>query len=166
MAMAREELQKRLMDLVVDGFGIYAGKKVAELVKPYTVKYFKEYSDAANKVLISLVDLVLPQIKAMPYVGDWLSLWGRDGVRDVLAVLVDKPAVCYATDANTIVCKNFDTTNVIVKIDGAAKTVNTDYTLSGNPDEFTISLASALSPGAHDLLVAGNRKSFSGKIYV
>ncbi len=162
----REELQKRILDLVIDGAGLYVGKKAVEYLRQYTVKYFKEYNDGAVKVLLSLADVVFPQIRTVPYLGDWLSLWGRDGIKDVLSVVIDKPAVCYATDANTVVCKNFDTVDVIVVVDGVKMAKDTDYSISGTADEFTISLKTALAAGAHDLVVAGLRKAFSGKIYV
>lgn len=157
------ELQKRLLDLVVDGFGMYAGKKLVEFVKPYTVKTLKQYNDPVIKVAISLADMAFPKLREMPYVGDWLSLWGRDGVRDAAVLLIDKPPLCWADDANTMHCINFDTTTVTVKIDGASVTPSS---ISGTPEDFTISLATALSAGAHDLLVAGNKAAWSGKVYV
>jgi hypothetical protein len=165
MAM-REELQKRILDLVIDGAGLYVGKKAIEYLRQYTVKYFKEYNDGAVKILLSLADVVFPQVRTVPYLGDWLSLWGRDGVKDVLSIVIDKPAVCYAEDASHIKCKNFDVIDVAVKINGKALTKDTDYSISGTADEFTITLKTALTPGAHDLLVSGNTKAFAGKIYV
>lgn len=157
------ELQKRLMDLVVDGFGMYAGKKVVDFTKQYTVKVLKQYNDPVVKVGISLIDLVIPTIRTVPYIGDWLALWGRDGVRDAAVLLVDKPPICWADDANTMHCINFDVMTVTVKIDGSAVTPSA---ISGTPDDFTISLATALSAGAHDLVVVGNKVAWSGKIYV
>jgi hypothetical protein len=41
-----------------------------------------------------------------------------------------------------------------------------DYSISGTAEELTISLKTALSKGTHDLLVAGLRVAFYGKIYV
>jgi hypothetical protein len=166
MAIRVEELQKRLMDLAVDGIGLYLSKKATDFVKPYIVRATKQYSDGAFKVGVSLVDLIFPRIKEIPYLGDWLALWGRRGVEDILVTVVDKPAFCYAEDENTIICYNFDTLDISVKIDGVAKTVNTDYTVSGTAEELTISLVSPLAKGAHDLVVVGNKVAFSGKIYV
>jgi hypothetical protein len=118
------------------------------------------------KIGASLADLVVPRIREIPYLGDWLGIWGRRGVEDALVTLIDKPAFCYARDENTIICYNFDTLDISVKIDGVAKTVNTDYTVSGTAEELTISLVSPLAKGAHDLVVVGNKVAFAGKIYV
>ena len=164
--MKPEELTKRLMDLAIDGLGLYIGKKASDYVKQYIVKYTKQYSDGAFKVGVSMLDLVFPKIKEMPYIGDWLALWGRRGVEDILVAVIDKPAFCYASDANTIICLNLDTTDPVILIDGVKKTKDTDYSVSGTAEELTISLKSPLSAGAHDLVVAGLRVAFSGKIYV
>jgi hypothetical protein len=51
---------------------------------------------------------------------------------------------------------------VNVKIDGSSVTP----TITGTAEELTISLASPLSSGAHDLVVVGNKVAWSGKIYV
>ena len=166
MAIKTEELTKRLMDLAIDGIGLYVGKKASEYARQYIVKYVKQYSDGAFKVGVSMLDLVFPKIKEIPYLGDWLALWGRRGVEDVLVAVIDKPAFCYAQDANTIICYNLDTTDPIVIIDGVEKTKDTDYSVSGTAEELTINLKTALSAGAHDLVVAGLRVSFAGKIYV
>ena len=166
MAIKTEELTKRLMDMAVDGIGLYIGKKASDYVKQYIVKYTKQYSDGVFKVGVSMLDLVFPKIKEIPYLGDWLALWGRRGVEDVLVAVIDKPVFCYASDANTIICYNLDTTDPIVIIDGVKMTKDTDYSVSGTAEELTISLKTALSAGAHDLVVAGLRVSFAGKIYV
>jgi hypothetical protein len=154
------------MDLAVDGVGLYISKKIVDYMKQYTVKALKEYNDPAIKIGLSMLDLVVPRIKELPYLGDWLALYGRDGVRDLLVVVIDKPPFCYASDPNTIHCINFDTTDVNIKIDGALKSKDTDYTISGTADSFDILLKTALSTGAHDLVVAGNKTAWSGKIYV
>jgi len=159
-----ERLKSKVINLAVDGAGLYIGQKLAEYLRPYLVKQVKQYSDAVVKILASMVDLAVPRVSEVPYVGDWLELWGKDGVRDVIRNVVDKPPFCLADDANTIHCYNFDTTSVTVKIDG--QTPSTAPTISGTADDFTINLASALSSGAHDLVVAGDKVAFSGKIYV
>jgi hypothetical protein len=161
-----EEITKRLMDIAVDGFGLYISKKASEYARQYIVKYTKQYSDGAFKISVSMLDLVFPKVKEIPYLGDWLALWGRRGVEDILVAIVDKPAFCFAQDANTIICYNLDTTDPIVFINGVRKTKDTDYTVSGTAEELTISLREPLSSGAHDLVVAGLRVSFAGKIYV
>jgi len=166
MSIKTEELTKRLMDMAVDGIGLYIGKKAVEYGRQYTIKTLKEYNDPAVKILVSMLDLAIPKIKEMPYLGDWLALYGRDGMRDLLVVVIDKPPICYATDPNTIHCVNFDTTSVSIKIDGTAMTVNTDYTISGTADSFDILLKTALSSGAHDLVIMGDKVAWSGKIYV
>ena len=166
MAIRIEDITKRLLDEAVDGIGLFLGRKAVEYAKPYTKKTLREWNDAVIKIGISLVDFVVPQVRQVPYLGDWLTLWGRDGVSDVLKVLVDKPADCWAVDANTIRCINFDVLPKYVAIDGVEKAKDTDYAVSGTPDEFDINLVSALTAGAHDLVVTGLRKSFSGKIHV
>lgn len=162
-----EEITKRLLDEAVDGIGLYVGRKAVEYLNKmaykYTVVNLKNWSSPVLKVGISLIDLVFPQVKQIPYLGDWLSLWGRDGISEIPANLIDKPEFCYASDANTIVCYNLDTTSVTVKIDGASVT---PAGVSGTAEELTISLASPLSSGEHDLLVAGNKKAYRGKIVV
>ena len=35
----REEIQRRIIDLAVDGIGLYIGKKATEYLRQYTVKY-------------------------------------------------------------------------------------------------------------------------------
>ncbi len=159
-----ERIKSKVINLGVDGVGLYLGQRLAESIRPYIVKQAKQYSDAVVKILVSMVDLAVPRVSEMPYVGDWLELWGKDGVRDVIRNVVDKPPFCLADDANTIHCYNFDTTSVTVKIDG--NTPSPAPTVSGTADDFTINLASALSSGGHDLVVAGNRVAFSGKIHV
>jgi hypothetical protein len=94
VAVRTEEITKRLMDLAVDGVGIYIGDKAVEFVKPYTKRTLKKYNDGAVKVLASLLDLAIPKVKELPYIGDWLGLIGRVGVRDVIRTVVDKPADC------------------------------------------------------------------------
>jgi len=159
-----ERLRSKVINIAVDGAGLYIGQKVAEYLRPYLVKQVKQYSDAVVKILASMVDLAVPRVSEVPYISNWLELWGKDGVRDVIRNVVDKPPFCLADDANTIHCYNFDTTSVTVKIDGQAP--SQAPTISGTADDFTINLASSLSSGAHDLLVAGNKVAFSGKIYV
>ena len=162
MAYRIEDIGKRLIDEAIDGVGMWGVSKAIEYVKPYTIKMLKQYNDPALKIAVSLVDLILPQVKSIPYVGDWLSLAGRRGVEDFLYLIVDKKPTCWAEDENTIKCVNFDTTSVSVKIDKASVTPS----ISGTAEELTLSLPSPLSAGAHDLVVTGDTKSWSGKIYV
>jgi len=61
---------------------------------------------------------------------------------------------------------NFDTTDVSVFIDGTAKATPGDYTIDGTAESFNISLATPLTSGAHDLVIAGHKTAWSGKIYV
>jgi hypothetical protein len=166
MSVRVEDLQKRLIDLGIDGVGIYGMNKAVDMLKEATYKYtvvnLKQYTDGAIKVGVSLIDLFIPQVKQLPYVGDWLGLLGRIGVSDALKVIIDKPTFCYAKDENTIICYNFDTTVVSVKIDGSTVTP----TISGTAEELTLSLPSPLSTGKHDLVVVGNKVSWAGKIVV
>jgi len=162
MAIRVEDLTRRLLDEAVDGVGLFIGRKAVEFAKPYTKKALREWNDAVLKIGISLLDFVIPQIRGIPYLGDWITLWGRDGVSDVLKVMVDKATDCWGMDANTIHCVNFDDLPRHVAIDGSL----VDYTISGTPDDFDIHLRTALTAGTHDLVVATNKKAFSGKIYV
>jgi len=162
-----QNLQKKIMDLGIDGIGLYAGDKLTETIRDFTYSFIDKnlgiYSDGAVKILLSMLDLVVPQISTMPYVGDWLELWGRDGVRSVVKAVVDKPTYCRADDSNTLHCYNFDALPTAIYIDGNAVS---GYTTSGTPDDFTISLPSPLSSGKHDLMVAGKKKAFYGWVKV
>ncbi|MEM1724522.1 MAG: hypothetical protein QXW71_01920 [Thermoplasmata archaeon] len=156
------EIQKRITEMLIDGSGIYIGDKLTDLLKPYLVKSLKQFTKPAVLIGVSMIDLFIPRVKEIPYVGDWLNLWGKIGVKGVIENIIDKPEFCWSQDENTIKCINFDTTTVTVKVDGKEVTA----TVTGTADEFTISLPSPLSGGAHDLVVVGNTKSFRGKIYV
>jgi len=163
----KEELTKRLLDEVIDGLGLYAGRKAIEYINKAVYKQLvvnlKQYSSPAIKIGLSMIDMFIPQIKQIQYVGDWLGLWGRDGMSEIVTNVVDKPEFCYASDVNSIVCYNFDTTSITLKIDGASVTPSG---VSGTPDEFTISLPSPLASGEHDVLVVGNKKAWRGKVVV
>jgi len=165
-----KELQTKLLDELVDGVGLYAGDKLADIIRDFGYSFVDKnlgiWSKGALKVGISLIDTILPTIKGIPYVGDWLGLWGRDGVRDIATAFIDKPAYCRANDANTIECFNFDELATAVYIDGNTLTKDTDYTLSGTADDFTISLKTPLTTGKHDLVVVGKKKAFSGWVKV
>ena len=166
-----QDIQKRIIDLAVDGAVMYGGDKGADWIRMqfYTSleKSLKQYTKGAIKVALSLVDLVFPQVRKIPYVGDGLGLIGRDGVKEIIAGFVDKPPYCVAEDSNTIHCYNFeDLTTLSVAIDGSELTKDTDYTVSGTADDFTIALSTALSSGEHDLRVADSKVAFYGKIKV
>lgn len=160
------EIQRRVLDLLVDGIGLYAGEKLTSFAKEAlygTLEvHLKQYTKGTLKIGLSMLDLLLPQLKTIPYVGDWLHLWGKDGVKDIATQVIDKPAYCVATDVNTIRCYNFDTTNVVVKIDGASVTIS----VSGTAEDMTISLAAPMAAGKHDVLVAGNKVAWYGKVVV
>jgi len=163
MSFDINRLYKRVLDEAVDGLGLYLVKKGIEVLKPYTVKTLKQYNDPAIKIGLSMIDVFLPVVSAVPYVGDWLGLAGREGMKELIETLVDKPPTCFAEDSNTIHCLNFDTTTVTVKIDGEAVE---NFATEGTADDFKILLTTALSSGAHDLVVVGNKTAFSDKIYV
>jgi len=163
-------IQKRLFDEIVDGLGLYGMEKGVDYLRKalYTSieRNLKQYSKGAIMVGISLVDLAFPQVKRIPYVGDWLDIVGRVGVKEIVRQAVDKPPYCVATDANTIHCYNFESTSVSVAIDGKELTSGTDFTVSGTAEDMTINLTNALSSGEHDLRVADTKKSWYGKIKV
>ena len=162
----KEELTKRLLDEVIDGLGLYAGRKAIEYINKALYKQLvvnlKQYSSPAIKIGLSMIDMFIPQIKQIQYIGDWLGLWGRDGMSEIVTNVVDKPEFCYASDSNTIMCYNFDTTKVSLKIDGAS----VEPSVSGTPEELTLSLPSPMGAGKHDVLVAGDKVAWHGKVVV
>lgn len=171
MSFDMERIRARLLDELVDGIGLYLGDKAQEYVRRYFYdmieKNLKQYSKGAILVGMSLLDQIFPQVSEIKYIGDWLGLWGRLGVKDIISQVVDKPPYCLAEDSNTIHCFNFaDLSTLDVAIDGTKLTANTDYTVSGTESDFTISLANALASGEHDIRVADSRVAFYGKIKV
>lgn len=163
--MRFEDIRKRLLDEIVDGVGLYISKKLGDLANMYLSQYTGEYSAPIAKIGVSLLDMILPQIiREFQYLGDWLKLFGSDGVRDLIVLLVDKAPLCYAKEESIIRCVNLDTDrSVSVKIDGAPIT---QFSIVGSSEDFEIHLPSPLSTGVHDLVVVGVSKAFSGKIRV
>lgn len=157
------DIRKRLLDEILDGAGLYISKKLGELANENLAQYTAEYSAPITKIGLSLLDLILPQVREFPYIGDWLKLIGSDGVRDLLVLLVDKAPLCYAKEESIIRCLNLDTTKVTVKVDGESIT---GFSIVGSADDFEIHLEKPLSGGVHDLVVTGDKKAFSGKIRV
>jgi len=164
-----EQIQGKLLDELADGIGLYAGDWVTNMIRDFGYSYIDRnlgaYSEGTVKILLSLIDTIIPDINRIPYIGDWLGLWGRDGVRDVLKVVIDKPSYCKTSDENTIECVNFDELPTHIFIDGTELASNA-YTVSGTAESFKISLANPLSSGKHTLLVTGKEKAFAGWIKV
>jgi len=164
------DLQKKLMELGIDGIGLYLIDKGVDWLRmagySFIEKNLKQYSRGAILTLLGLADAFIPDIKRLPYIGDWLGLAGKYGVMELIKQAVDKPPYCIADDANTIHCYNFNSTNVKVAIDGNELTSGTDYTVSGTAEDFAINLSTALSSGEHEIRVADEKKAFWGKIKV
>lgn len=161
------DIQKRLLDMGTDGVGLYIMEKAVGFIrtKAYTIeRNLKQYSEGVVKVGLSMIDIIIPSIKKTPYIGDWLELLGRVGVRDIIKQFVDKQPYVVADDVNTLHCYNFnDINSIVVYIDG---TELTDYTVSGTADDFIISLTNALASGEHDVLIADNKVAWFGKVVV
>ena len=163
-----EDIQKRLLDMGIDGTGMYIFDRGARVVpvKVYQIrKALKGYDKGVLKVGISLVDYIMPKLRETPYIGDWLGLVGRDGVKDILRTALEKPAVVIADDANTLHAYNFNSTTIKLFIDGQ-EIADTDYTVQGDPNDFTISLKNPLSGGEHTVIVTDGTKAFEGKVKV
>lgn len=160
-----KELQNKLYGTLVNGAGFYAVNYIAKYLGLYTAKQLKQFNMPVIKIGLSVIADFLPIQTDMRYVKGWLDILGYDGVKDAVALFVEKTPVCYANSSTEIDCKNLDTVNVIVKIDGI-DVASTDMTISGSAEDFTITLKNAMSTGNHDLMVAGAKKAFSGKIHV
>ncbi|MEM1832346.1 MAG: hypothetical protein QXJ97_12565, partial [Desulfurococcaceae archaeon] len=88
MSIRLEDLQRKFTGLIVDGIGLYLVDKVVEFMKPYTQRTLKQYTEPAVKLGLSLIDVVVPQVKDVPYIGGWFEIWGKSGVKDVVETLV------------------------------------------------------------------------------
>lgn len=164
-------IQRKLLDEVVDGAIMYVGDKIADYIRmnfyDTVEKSLKQYSKGVIKVAVSLADILFPDIRKLPYIGDSLGLIGRNGVQDIIREFIDKPPYCIAEDSNTIHCYNFeDIASLKVAINGTELNADTDYTVSGTPDDFTISLVNPLSSGEHDVRVTDSKVAWYGKVKV
>ena len=166
--MAMEDLAGRIQKRLVSGLIFYGASKIVDTAEKYTAKYFKEHTKGVVGIGLGLaLESFAPESIRYEEVFDpFVDAMADYGVMKELRVLIDKEPVCWAQDANTIICKNFqDLANAIVYIDGVQKTKGTDYNVTGTD---TISLATALTSGEHDLVVVDGTKtkSFAGKIRV
>jgi len=100
-----------------------------------------------------------------PMIRDVADSGGDYGIYKEYLHMVEKIPVCWAKDNNTLKCRNLDTTNVTVKIDGSPVTLPSGA-VTGSAEDMEIALPSPLSAGEHDLVVVGEKKAFSGKIWV
>lgn len=164
MPIDAEFLKRRLESGIIFYLGARLNREISER---YLRKYAKEHADAlAGFGLAVALEAIGEKGRGIKtYIEDIVDASADYGLYREMKVLVEKEPICWAQDANTIVCKNFeDLANSTVFIDGVKKTATTDYTVSGD----TISLATPLTSGVHDLVIVDGtgRKSFSGKIYV
>jgi len=164
MAIDFDFLRKRLES----GILFYAGARLTrEISNRWAKKYLKEHSDAIVGIgsAVALEALGEKAGKMRTYLEDIVDAMSDYGIYKEALILAEKVPECWAQDANTIVCKNFDDlANAEVFIDGVKKTSSQDYNVSGDQ----IQLTTALGKGEHDLVVVDGtgKKSFSGKIYV
>lgn len=166
--VAVESLAERIQKRLVSGLIFYGASKAVDTATKYTAKYFKEHAKGVVGVGLGLaIESFAPESIRYEEVFDpFVDAMADYGVMSELRVLIDKEPVCWAQDANTIICKNFqDLANAVVFIDGAQKAKGTDYNVSGTD---TLSLASPLASGDHDLVVIDGTKvkAFAGKIRV
>ena len=169
----KERLKQKLIGQLKGGIVFYLGtKKIPEYVQKYTYKFVdknvKEHASLVRNSGLALVaQMVLPEEYEESIISDLIDLMGLKGVSDEIELFIDKPQICVATDANTIVCKNFtNLSGAEISIDGTQLTSGTDYTVGSDGE--TISLTNALASGEHTLVVVDHTNSevFKGKIQV
>lgn len=167
----KEKLKEKIKGLIAGGIELWLAKDVVpKYLKPYSYKIIdknmKDLTPVGEKIAPAIIaQMILPDRYEDSVISDFIDLYGLVGMEEAIHMQVDKPFTCWATDTNTIVCKNYDDlANAVVIIDGSQLTSGTDYTVSND----TISLAKPLASGEHDLIVIDGKKKkvFSGKIYV
>jgi hypothetical protein len=162
------DISDRIKRRLISGLLFYGAAKLVDTANKYAAKYFKEHTKGAVGVGLGLaLESFAPEsIRYEEVFEPFVDAMADYGVMSEMRVLIDKEPVCWAQDANTIICKNFqDLANAIVFIDGVQKAPNTDYKVSGTD---TISLTSPLPSGDHDIIVIDGTKTkaFAGKIRV
>lgn len=168
-----ERLQERIRSGIIFMGGAYANKWLSER---FLRKYLSEYAEigAGLGTALSLDILGLRERlgEFEPYINDIADAMSDYGFYEsVLQAKVVKAPKCWAKDANTLKCINFDadvvdTTTLTVLVDDAQQNVSA---VTGTPASFEVSLSTPLTVGWHKIVViAGNTKkdTFRGKVYV
>jgi len=163
------DLGNRIIERVRSGVVFILGSKSVDYVtRRFGRKYLGIHSELAIgggvSVFSDVITNAVPE-SLQPVIKDIADAGGDYGIYVEYQHLVDKKPVCWAKDSNTLKCKNLDTTNIAVKIDGSPVTLPAGA-VSGTAEDMEISLPSPLSSGEHDLVVVGDKKAFSGKIWV
>ncbi|MEM4455139.1 MAG: hypothetical protein QXT28_10540 [Thermofilaceae archaeon] len=160
--------KEQLMEYGLGGAYLYLGKKLVDYVSPYLEKNTKQYTAPVIKGVAGVVSEVLPWTKTfyLERLGNYLI---ADAVKDIIVDFIDKPAMCWVESATSIHCINFpNLPNVTdIYIDGTALS-SASASISGSASDFTITLATSLSTGDHELVILAPDKRFSfyRKIYV
>ena len=166
-----EMFRQKLTSNLIGGALLYASDVLVPYyiklaLYPQVVKPLKQYTDPVLKAGIGIALPLIPQIRDSMYAQEYADLSFMAGVKDVIHVFVDKPALVVAEDASTLHGYNFnDTTKLVIYIDGTQVASNA-YTVSGSASDFTVKLTTALSSGEHEVVVADNKVAFYGKVRV
>jgi len=163
------DLGSRIVEKVRSGIVFILGSKSVDLA---TLRLGRKYLGVHSELVVGggvsvfsdVITNIAPE-SLRPVVRDIADAGGDYGIYKEYQYLVDKIPVCWAKDNNTIVCKNLDTLDITVKIDGNPVTLGSGA-VTGTAEDMTIALPSPLSAGEHDLVVVGRAKAFSGKIWV
>lgn len=116
-------------------------------------------------------DGILPL--AYAFIGGAFNLYGWDDaitigiykeIEGAYEAFVRKSPFCFASDASTIKCFNLDPNAAVsLKVDGSAQNVTANTDANGN---VTITLASPMPAGKHEIQVATTKKAFYGFVVV
>jgi len=163
------DLGSRIVERVRSGIVFILGSKGVDTVTlRFGRKWLGEHSELVIGGGVSIFSDVITNMtpeSLRPVVKDIADSGGDYGIYREYQYLVDKIPVCWAKDNNTLKCKNLDTTNVTVKIDGSTVSLPSGA-VTGSAEDMEIALPNPLTAGEHDLVVVGNKKAFSGKIWV
>lgn len=175
--MAYEGLVDKLKENIRSGLifmaGAYANEYVSErLARKYLSEYAELGVGLGTAIALDMIGAGEKLSEYEPYLRDFADAMSDYGFyKSILdAKLVKKP-MCWAKDANTLKCINFDAdavsaTNTTVYIDDTAVTPSG---VTGDPGAFEVSLPAPLASGWHKLVViAGTNKkdAVRGKVYV
>jgi hypothetical protein len=155
-----------LGNLVGYGIGRWLGRE-------FQVRKGRSIAKEFGGLALTIVGGAAQFVKDYPYeedvrrVASGLALAGLD---DLIKVRVYDEPIAWFTDNNTLVVRNlkaFSNTasDWTVRVDGSNVTVSD---VEGDEKEATLSLASAVSRGAHEviIMVAGGARAFYGKLVV
>ncbi|NOZ31441.1 MAG: hypothetical protein GXO68_05815 [Crenarchaeota archaeon] len=165
----REDIVEVLRKRLGSGLLFYGTSLAVDFASKYLRKYTKEHTEAIVGIGGGIaVEMLLPEsmLEEESIVGYITDAMADYGMMKELRYLVNKEPVCWAQDANTIKCKNFDNlASAVIYLDGVQLVSGTDYTISGTD---TINLTTAMASGDHDLVVVDGtfKKTFADKIRV